>query len=55
MTPDSIYAELAEVYTQPTQLLVEAAITLGDQYSLWSEYRGNWRAWAGRVRITIRP
>ncbi|MFN8467308.1 MAG: hypothetical protein U0X20_17250 [Caldilineaceae bacterium] len=43
--PDTMYAELAEMYVQPTQLLIEAAIKLGDQFNIWQEYRGNWRAW----------
>lgn len=45
LTPDSMYVEITEMYMQPTQLLVEAAIKLGDQFNLWQEYRGNWRAW----------
>lgn len=45
LTPDTMYAEIAEMYLQPTQLLVQAAIALGDQHSIWQEYRGNWRAW----------
>ena len=40
-----MYVEITEMYMQPTQLLVEAAIKLGDQFNLWQEYRGNWRAW----------
>jgi len=49
LPPDSMYAEIAQMYIQPTQLLVEAAIKLGDQFNIWQEYRGNWRAWLDKM------